>query len=170
MALTNKQQKELAKLESIADEERSDAQAVRYAELLDMQAESLGDDNISVDEVESSGNNNVYVFANLQNKQSFRLGSKIVTIDGMPVSKLVTPGGGFFAGGKYGVTSVPADDWKEVLRLYGRMRMFQTGIVFAAKSIEEGKAITKDYIDVRHGFEQIDPNSKRVKSTPKTED
>ena len=48
--------------------------------------------------------------------------------------------------------------------------MFKTGIVFAADSLEEGKAMARERGGLRHGFEQIDPNSNRVKSTPKTEE
>ena len=170
MALTNKQKKELAKLEAIAVDDRTEDQTARIEELLEIQAEGLDSDNVGDDEVDGASGDDMYVFANLQNAQSFKIGEKTVTINGMPVSNLKKPGGGFFPGGKYGVTAVPAADWKEVMQVYGNMRMFKTGIVFAADSIEEGKAMARERGGLRHGFEQIDPNSNRVKSTPKDEE
>ena len=170
MALTNKQKKELAKLEAVAIEDRTEDQSARIEELLEIQAEGLDNDNVGDDEVENASGDDVYVFANLQNGQSFKIGEKTNTINGMPVAKLKKPGGGFFPGGKYGITAVPAADWKEVMQVYGNMRMFKTGIVFAANSIAEGKAMARERGGLRHGFEQIDPNSNRVKSTPKDEE
>ena len=170
MALTNKQKKEMAKLEAILEADRTDEQNERYAELLEIHADGLDNDNVGDDEVEGASGDDVYVFANLQNGQSFKIGGKTVTINVMPVARLQKPGGGFFPGGKYGVTAVPAADWKEVMQVYGNMRMFKTGIVFAADSLEEGKAMARERGGLRHGFEQIDPNSNRVKSTPKTEE
>jgi len=134
-------------------------------------AEQLETEGVITDEAieaPKGGANVVYVFANLPNAQSFKLGDgKVITITGMPISKLKTPGGGFFAGGKYGVTVVEnADDWKEVVRIYGNMSMFKNGIIFAASSLEEGKVMARRSGSLRHSFEPVDPGSKRTKSKP----
>lgn len=115
------------------------------------------------------GDNDVYVFANLDSGQEFKLSDgSTVRIEGVPVSSLKKPGGGFFPGGKYAVTLVNADKWAEVEKTYGSMRMFQTKLVFSAPTLEKGRAMARELGGLRHGFEQVDPeNDRRSKTTPK---
>ena len=145
--------------------------ATNPEDVIDQNANDLENDNaLTGDADEVSGPNIVYVFANLPNAQSFKLGSgDTVTIQGMSVSNLKKPGGGFFTGGKYGVTPVDRNAWAEVVKVYGKMKMFQNKLVFAADTIEEGKARARELGGLRHGYEPVDPNSDRVKSTPKDE-
>jgi hypothetical protein len=116
----------------------------------------------------------VYVFATLPGGQTFKLpeatASGSVTIEGLPVSRLKGAGGQIFAGGKYGLTRVPAEQWAEVMKIYGRMKMFTNGLVFAAPSLERGQAMARERGGLRHGFEPVDPASDRTKTKPKTED
>ena len=117
------------------------------------------------------GGNNVYVFANLPTDQSFKLGNgQIVTINGLSVSSLRRPDGGFYRGGKYGVTPINRDAWAEVVKVYGNMRMFKSGIVFAADTLERGQAMARERGDLRHGYEPVDPDGPKVKSKPHTKD
>ena len=113
----------------------------------------------------------VYVFANLKQAISFRLAKdEVVTIKGLPVSSLKKPDGGFFAGGKYGVTVIPARQWARIMELYGNMAIFLNGLVFAAVTLERGKAMARERGGLRYGYEPVDPESKRAKTFPKTED
>ncbi|MDR0339545.1 MAG: hypothetical protein LBH65_04640 [Desulfovibrio sp.] len=119
----------------------------------------------------TAGSDVVYVFANLQSGQLFLLpdGVKVV-IEGMPVSRLKGVDGQSFAGGKYGVTKVYAAQWARVKKIYGKMKIFQSGLIFDAPSIERGKAMARERGGLRHGHEPVDPLSQRVKTMPKTED
>jgi hypothetical protein len=113
----------------------------------------------------------VYVFANLQSGQSFPLpGGVVVTIAGMPVSRLKSLEGKSFPGGKFGVTRVPATQWKQVLKTYGKMRIFQNGLVFDAPNMERGKAMARERGALRHGYEPVNPHSSQTKTSPRTED
>ena len=170
--LTDKQKKTLADLSAKDPATLTDGQKKALADLQEKQADfdaaQMDDNNTgSTDTAESAGGDVVYVFANLPNAQSFKLGDgTVITVEGMTVSNLKKPGGGFFPGGKFGVTPVDREAWGEVLRIYGQMRMFQNKLVFAADTLEEGKAKARELGGLRHGYEQVDPNSDRVKSTP----
>ena len=133
--------------------------------------DALGSDNSDTQDVIPAGGDSVYVFANLQNGQCFQLldGSTVV-IEGMPVSRLKGLDGQSFTGGKYGVTPVPAAQWDAVMQTYGTMKIFQSGLVFAAPSLERGKAMARERGGLRHGYEPVDPTSNRTKSSPKTEE
>lgn len=132
----------------------------------EQRAETLEQDNADTTEIKTVTGNVVYVFANLPNGQSFNLGKKTVTINGLTVDRLRTPDGSF-AGGKYGVTVVAADDWFEVMRRYGKMRMFQSGLVFDAPTLERGEAMARERGGLRHGWEPADPE--KALSRPKTD-
>ena len=134
MALTGKQKKELAALEAASPETLGKEQAARLAELKTIQTEAL--DQTGVDETgleeEPGVPDAVYVFANLQSGQSFKLPASAacpdgvtVTINGLPVSRLKGIDGQSLTGGKYGVTKVPAEQWKQITQIYGKMKMFQ---------------------------------------------
>lgn len=135
--------------------------------------DALDKDNADTQNVAETvaGSEVVYVFANLQSGQSFKLSDgSTVTIAGVPVSRLKGVDGQSFAGGKYGVTKVPAEQWNEVMKIYGKMKIFVNGLVFAASSLERGKAMARERGGLRHGYEPVDPTSDRAKTTPKTEE
>lgn len=133
--------------------------------------DELDQDNTVAGEAKTSSGSVVYVFANLQNGQRFRLpNGDEVRLEGFPVSGLKDSRGNAFAGGKYGVTEVSRDAWVEVTRIYGKMQMFQSGLVFAADSLENGKAMARERGGLRHGYEPVDPAGERAKSNPKSED
>lgn len=168
--LTDTQKEELLDLQT--RESLTAAQKKKLASLEEQkkeyEAEQLEIDNVGVtEESEDQSDSVVYVFANLENGQKFKLPSgEEVVIQGMPVSKLKDYNGNAIPGGKYGVTKVNASAWEQVVRIYGTMRMFKNNLVFSAASLKEGKAQARTLGGLRHGFEQIDPNSERTKSTP----
>ena len=105
----------------------------------------------------STGRGTVFVFANLPHGQTFGLPGRQVTVAGWPVSALRGPGGEALPGGRYGVTEIDAGDWAEIRRIYGAMRIFQSGLVFAAPSREAGQAMAAERAELRHGLEPVDP-------------
>lgn len=152
-------------------EEEAEARKKTEVEAAEKLAEALEKDNADTDSIPEISGDVAYVFANLQTGQKFTLpDGTVVTIDGMSVSSLKKPGGGFFVGGKYGVTPIPADQWAQIMKIYGKMKIFQSGLVFAASSMERGKAMARERGGLRHGYEPVDPNSDRAKTTPKTEE
>lgn len=119
---------------------------------------------------DKSGNkgDEIYVFANLPYAQSFSLpdGRKI-KIEGVPVSDLKNADGTPIAGGKYGITAIDASEWNHIKKIYGNMRMFESGLVFDAPSVERGQAMAKERSALRHSLEPADPA--RAKTTPASE-
>lgn len=103
--------------------------------------------------------NVVYVYANLPDGQTFLLGHKEVSIKGYTIDKLRLPGGYFHAGGKYEVNVVAKSDWDEVMKVYGSMQIFKSGLVFSAPSREIGDAMAKEREALRHGLEPLDPST-----------
>ena len=137
-----------------------------------MDAENAAPSGENVEQAASGAGDTVFVFANLPSAQSFRLpDGEHLTVAGMPVSRLKGLDGRNLAGGRYGVTEVPADAWAEVKKTYGAMRIFQSGLVFDAPTLERGKAMARERGGLRHGCEQVDPISdRRTKTRPKTDD
>ncbi len=140
-------------------------------------AETLEQDHVDAAAAATATGDLVYVFANLQSGQSFRLppgpacpNGADVAINGLPVSRLRGLDGRPLEGGRHGVTTVPAAQWAEVLRLYGKMQIFRNGLVFDAPSLERGKAMARERGGLRHGYEPVNPLSGRVKTKPKSED
>ncbi len=164
--MNDEQKARLAELRN--DKRHSSAEKAEFAELERLEAtemEAMEAANSPAPPQAAAGQ--VYVFANLESGQSFVLPSgEVVTIQGMSVSSLRRPEGGFYPGGKYGITPVDAAKWAEVVRVYGKMKMFESGLVFAAETIERGQAMARERGGLRHGFEPIDPTSRRVKTKP----
>jgi len=114
----------------------------------------------------ATDSNTVFVFANLPRGIVFRLKDKTsVKVEGVPVSSLRSPSGGFLRGGRYAITRVDRQKWEEIKATYSKMSPFQNSLIFAADTVEEGQKKIRDLTSLRHGFEQIDPKtSNKVKS------
>lgn len=168
--LTEAQKAKLADYEKRDPAKLSATQKKEFEDLKD-RADAVtdalrADDNVN-GEADFDTGGDLYVFANLPSAQSFKIGEgAIVTLNGVPVSDLKGPRGTFYPGGKYGVTKVSASAWAEVVRVYGKMKMFSSGLIFAADTFEEGQAKARERGALRHGYEPVDPESRRVKSAP----
>jgi hypothetical protein len=81
---------------------------------------------------------------------------KRVTIQGN-ASPLRGKGKGTLPIGAYGLTTVAADDWAAIEKIYGNMEIFKNGLIFARSSLglAEGEAAEKE--ELRHGREPVDP-------------
>ena len=112
----------------------------------------------------TTARNTVYVYANLPHGQRFRLpGGVEVRLQGYPVSKLRDENGTPLPAGQYGITEVGADAWAEVERVYGKLAVMQSGVIFAAPSREVGDAIAAERAGLRHGLEPVDPTKTATK-------
>ena len=56
-------------------------------------------------------------------------------------------------GGAFGLTTIPAEDWEEIVRRYGDTKLFASGRIFAQSSRSNVLAQTRDHADTRHGLE-----------------
>lgn len=136
------------------------------------QAEALVKNNADTTAVEAQGaNGDVFIFANMPKGITFPVKDGSVIINGMPVSALRGSGGEVLGVGKHGVTKIKADAWNYIKNTYGNMAVIKNGLMFAAESLERGKAMARERGGMAHGFEQINTESdKRVKSSAKTND
>lgn len=108
----------------------------------------------------SGGRDSLFIFANLPHGQSFSLpNGREVTLAGHPVSLLLGANGEALPGGEFGVTQVPAADWREVLRLYGDLAVLKSGLIFSAPSRKEGQAMARERKALRHGLEPVNPEN-----------
>lgn len=79
------------------------------------------------------------------------------------------PGRGSVAG--FGVSTVDADDWEQIVKDHGKSAAHINGFVFAAKDEKSGAAEASEKEDERTGFEGYDPTihpeDKSPDGTPK---
>lgn len=65
--------------------------------------------------------------------------------------KGVLPVGGF------GLTTIAADDWAYIKKTYGRMEIFENGLIFAAERKADAADEAAEKANLRHGLEPADP-------------
>jgi hypothetical protein len=58
--------------------------------------------------------------------------------------------------GRFGYTRIPADTWEAIVKTYGSMAIFKSGLIYAEKS--KGRAVDRaeDLAETRHGLEPVD--------------
>ena len=61
--------------------------------------------------------------------------------------------------GRYGLTQVSKDDWEEIQRIYGRMEIFQNGLIFARPRKSEAEDQAEEMRGTRHGREPVNPET-----------
>ena len=109
----------------------------------------------------SKSTNVVTVMSALPHAHEFRLpNSKSLTINGRPESRFVGENGMPIDGNQYGETcGIKAEDWDFIMKPenYGKMEVFQSGVVFVSVDEDEKSSKKKNNRKVRSGLEQIDP-------------
>lgn len=97
-----------------------------------------------------------------------------ITLKGAPVSHLRTIGGGYFKGGKFGITKMERDSWVALEKHAMAIALFRSGAVAMAETLEAAQKIASERSEIRHGYEPVvvqsddpDPRSKAAKK-PKT--
>ena len=118
----------------------------------------------AVTKKKTADNSAVFVYANLPHGQQFDLpDGRRVVINGFQVSKLIDMDGKAIPCGKFGKTKVDAQDWEYIRRIYGEMTIFKSGLVFDATNENDGDARAKEYNELRHGYEPLDPEKMATK-------
>lgn len=65
----------------------------------------------------------------------------------------------------FGKTTVPADDWEEVLQAYGKMPHFTNGTLVYEKDFASAEDSADEKSEVKHGLEPVDTkNDKTIKT------
>lgn len=110
----------------------------------------------------------VTVLCNLPSGITFNLpnGTRI-HFNGYPVSRLVGSNGEILPAGKYGVTEgVDREAWEWIRNTYAKCDFFKPGreLLMATDSPREARAMLEDHEEVRHGMEQIDPDTMATQS------
>lgn len=119
----------------------------------------------------TAASNLVTVLCNLPGGISFVLPNmKRITFNGYPVSKLVGAEGEILPAGKYGVTEgVDREAWDWIKKTYAKCDFFKPGheLLIAVDKPAEARAMLEDRKDVRHGMEQVDPETLQTKAEGK---
>lgn len=69
------------------------------------------------------------------------------------LEKGVLPVGGF------GLTTIAAEDWEYIKKTYGRMEVFENGLLFAAERKADAVDMADERAALRHGMEPVDPEN-----------
>ena len=59
--------------------------------------------------------------------------------------------------GAFGLTTIAAEDWDYIKRTWGRMEIFENGLIFAAARKADAADEADEKAELRHGLEPADP-------------
>jgi hypothetical protein len=110
------------------------------------------------DKAAKSGSGLVTVAYNSPRGIVFRLGEKVITINGNNTS-LMGREKGIIPVGKYGYTRIPAEDWAAIEKVYGSMAIFKNGLIFAETSADRAADRSEEQAETRHGLEPVNPET-----------
>lgn len=68
--------------------------------------------------------------------------------------------------GAFGLTELDSEDWDYIKKTYGRMELFENGLLFASDKKEKAKAEASEKEETRNGFEPV--NTATGKTEPFT--
>lgn len=72
---------------------------------------------------------------------------------------------GILAVGKFGESLIDRKDWEQIQKIYGRMEIFKSGLIYAQDNHASARDVAKEREKLRNGMEPVDP-----KTTPSKED
>lgn len=61
--------------------------------------------------------------------------------------------------GAFGLTTIDRDDWEYIKKTYGRMEVFENGLLFAAERKADALDEAEEKAELRHGLEPINPET-----------
>ena len=96
-----------------------------------------------------------------------------IILKGMPYSHIVSAykQDTFLPAGKYGLTTVTASQWEEILGKYKNFDFIKNGVVFACQEKEETVEKAQENTETKKmGFEQVDPKKTTTKKVKNTEE
>ncbi len=98
----------------------------------------------------------VYVFYNSPTGIKFRLSNnKVIEINGSPLSELYNPSGNRMSAGKFGITEILRQDYEQIEKMYGSMKIFESGRLYASDSMDYGNDRAKEQEKQVNGNEQV---------------
>lgn len=63
---------------------------------------------------------------------------------------------GILKPGSFGLTIIKADDWEQILKHYGHLKIFQNGFCFATRKKVDTQEEAENRDDLRNGLEPVD--------------
>ena len=63
---------------------------------------------------------------------------------------------GILKPGSYGLTIIKADDWEQIVKIYGHLKIFQNGFCFATRKKADTQEEAENRDDLRNGLEPVD--------------
>lgn len=108
----------------------------------------------------------VVVCLNLAHSLVFDVGNKKIKINGSN-ENLRGANEGILSIGKFGESIIDRQDWEEIVRQYGNMTIFKSGLIFAQNDTASARAKAKELKDTRHGLEPVDPKRTTTKEDSK---
>ena len=79
-------------------------------------------------------------------------------------SNLIGQNKGVLPSGGFGLTEIKAEEWEEIKRVYGRMRIFKNGLIFAHEKPVNARAEADEKAGLRHGREPVAVEGKNKSS------
>jgi hypothetical protein len=105
---------------------------------------------------DSAGNKVAVAFNHPQGIKFTVPGGRAVVINGN-ATHLRGKEKGVLPAGAFGLTLVDADDWEYITKVYGRMQIFKSGLIFAQDSRARAEDEAEEKRELRHGREAVDP-------------
>lgn len=65
--------------------------------------------------------------------------------------------------GAFGLTTIARADWEAIKKIYGKMKLFESGLIFAAERKADAVDMAEERAELRHGLEPIDPEKTQSK-------
>lgn len=115
---------------------------------------------------------NVTVACGIPMGLKLELSTGSLILKGLPMSHLVSAfkQDTFLPAGKYGLTTVTAAQWEEILGKYKNFDFIKNGVVFACEEKEATVEKAKELSETKKmGFEQADPKKAATKKVKDTE-
>lgn len=84
----------------------------------------------------------------------FLLENKSVVIKGN-ASHLKGLKTGILPDGGFGMTTINKEDWEYIKKIYGGLKIFKSGLIFAATDIKSAEQQSKEYDEIQSGLEPI---------------
>lgn len=66
---------------------------------------------------------------------------------------------GILAVGKFGESLIDKQDWEQIKKIYGRMEIFKSGLIYAQDNHASARDVAKEREKLRNGLEPVDPKT-----------
>ncbi|MCM1130055.1 MAG: hypothetical protein NC323_09310 [Oxalobacter formigenes] len=70
---------------------------------------------------------------------------------------------GILAVGRFGETLIDRQDWEEIKKVYGKMEIFKSGLIYAQENHASARSVAKEREKLRNGLEPVDTSTTQTK-------